>query len=232
MEAQSYPSAQYRSSSQAGWDLGFAPTSWQASSRSDLHDHGVPKMSTWNRYTPQPTHQASGYDRYDSYRPQHAFHASEHDRYDPYRPGYAFEASGLDRIDSHRPHYGSQASEHDRYDSYRPQCGSQASQHERYDSYRPQYTPQASAQPTWMSTVKDGRVTKAKSRSSGIAAALVREGEVIGAKAAPIGTDSPGRRLLAKMGWSEGTALGKHRDGRLAPVEQVMRFSHTKVGIQ
>lgn len=101
---------------------------------------------------------------------------------------------------------------------------------------------QATAQPSWMSTVRDGRIAKAdtrgaidgrsKRRTGGTAAALVREGEVVGAKAGPIDSNSIGRRLMTKMGWSEGTALGKHRNGRLAPIEQVMRFSYTKAGLQ
>ena len=99
-------------------------------------------------------------------------------------------------------------------DSYWPRYADQSAGYGHHDSYQQQDTRQASAQPSWMSTVKGGRIAKAKGRGGGIAAALVREGEVIGAKAAPIGSNSIGRRLMAKMGWSEGTALGRYRDGR------------------
>ncbi|KAF2481960.1 hypothetical protein BDY17DRAFT_325463 [Neohortaea acidophila] len=61
-------------------------------------------------------------------------------------------------------------------------------------------------------------------------AASVRTGEVVGAGAAEIGKENFGHRLMEKMGWSKGMALGKEGEGRLMPVEQIMRAGRAGLG--
>ena len=61
-------------------------------------------------------------------------------------------------------------------------------------------------------------------------AATVRNGEIVGAGAAEIGTNSFGHKMMEKMGWSKGMALGKEGEGRLLPVEQIMRAGTTGLG--
>ncbi|KAK5135027.1 hypothetical protein LTR08_005687 [Meristemomyces frigidus] len=58
----------------------------------------------------------------------------------------------------------------------------------------------------------------------------IRHGEVVGAGAKEIDQDSFGHKLLEKMGWTKGTALGRDRDGMLLPVEQVMRAGKAGLG--
>lgn len=62
------------------------------------------------------------------------------------------------------------------------------------------------------------------------AAASVRDGEIVGAGAAEISKDSYGHKLMEKMGWSKGMALGKEGEGRLVPVEQMMRTGKAGLG--
>ena len=65
---------------------------------------------------------------------------------------------------------------------------------------------------------------------AGGAAAGLRNGEVVGASAAEIGRDNFGHKLMERMGWSRGMALGKEGEGRLLPVEQVMRSGKAGLG--
>ena len=58
----------------------------------------------------------------------------------------------------------------------------------------------------------------------------IRDGEVVGAGAKAIGADSVGHKLMEKMGWSKGMALGREGDGRLEPVEQIMRAGKAGLG--
>jgi hypothetical protein len=64
----------------------------------------------------------------------------------------------------------------------------------------------------------------------GTAGASVRHGEVVGAGAAELGKENFGHRLMEKMGWSKGMALGKDGEGRLTPVEQTMRVGKAGLG--
>ena len=61
-------------------------------------------------------------------------------------------------------------------------------------------------------------------------AAQLRNGEVVGAGAAELGKESVGHRLMEKMGWSKGMALGKEGEGRLVPVEQKVRLGTAGLG--
>ncbi|EME39937.1 hypothetical protein DOTSEDRAFT_82684 [Dothistroma septosporum NZE10] len=67
-------------------------------------------------------------------------------------------------------------------------------------------------------------------RGGGLSAATVRHGELVGAGAAEISSNSFGHKMMEKMGWSKGTALGKDRDGLLVPVEQRMRVGTAGLG--
>ena len=58
----------------------------------------------------------------------------------------------------------------------------------------------------------------------------MKNGEIVGAGAAEIGQDNFGHKLMEKMGWSKGMALGKEGEGRLIPVEQVVRIGTTGLG--
>lgn len=87
----------------------------------------------------------------------------------------------------------------------------------------------------FLTNTKATRIAKRNARGStrggrgggrgggGLDAATVRHGELVGAGAAEISSNSFGHRMMEKMGWSKGTALGKDRDGLLVPVEQRMR---------
>ena len=67
-------------------------------------------------------------------------------------------------------------------------------------------------------------------RKGGTAAASLRHGEVVGAGAAEIGQESFGHKLMEKMGWSKGMALGKEGEGMLLPVEQKVRLGTAGLG--
>nr|POF15278.1 protein sqs1 [Quercus suber] len=62
------------------------------------------------------------------------------------------------------------------------------------------------------------------------AATSLRNGEIVGANAAEIGKESFGHKLMEKMGWSKGMALGKDGEGMLLPVAQVMRSGKAGLG--
>lgn len=62
------------------------------------------------------------------------------------------------------------------------------------------------------------------------AATGLRNGEIVGAHAAEIGKDSFGHKMMEKMGWSKGMALGKDGEGMLLPVAQVMRSGKAGLG--
>jgi predicted RNA-binding protein Jag len=62
------------------------------------------------------------------------------------------------------------------------------------------------------------------------AAVSIRDGEVVGSGAAEIGSESFGHKMMEKMGWSKGMALGKEGEGLLVPVEQVMRSGTRGLG--
>jgi hypothetical protein len=73
---------------------------------------------------------------------------------------------------------------------------------------------------------KDAR----KGGFGGTAAATLRHGEVVGAGAAEISQESFGHKLMEKMGWSKGMALGKEGEGMLLPVEQKVRLGTAGLG--
>jgi len=63
------------------------------------------------------------------------------------------------------------------------------------------------------------------------AAVTVRDGEVVGGSAPEIGTANKGRRLLEKMGWSSGDALGAvDNKGRTEPIEHIVKRSRAGLG--
>ena len=62
------------------------------------------------------------------------------------------------------------------------------------------------------------------------AAATLRNGEIVGAGAAEIGKENFGHKLMEKMGWTKGQALGKDGEGLLVPVEQRMRVGTAGLG--
>ena len=64
----------------------------------------------------------------------------------------------------------------------------------------------------------------------GTAAATIRTGEVVGAGAPEMSRDNFGHKMMEKMGWSKGMALGAAGEGRLLPVEQVMRAGRSGLG--
>ena len=61
-------------------------------------------------------------------------------------------------------------------------------------------------------------------------AVKLREGDIVGAGAAEIGKENFGHKMMEKMGWSKGMALGKEGEGRLMPVEQVVRMGKAGLG--
>ncbi|KAK3703513.1 squalene synthetase-like protein [Vermiconidia calcicola] len=73
--------------------------------------------------------------------------------------------------------------------------------------------------------VKSGGV-----RGADKGAASLRHGEVVGAGAAEIGQNSFGHKMMEKMGWSRGMALGRDGEGRLVPVEQVVKLGTAGLG--
>lgn len=77
---------------------------------------------------------------------------------------------------------------------------------------------------------KNARAVTRDADRGGAAAATVRNGEIVGAGAAEIGTESFGHKMMLRMGWSKGMALGKDGEGRLVPVEQVVRLGTAGLG--
>lgn len=79
---------------------------------------------------------------------------------------------------------------------------------------------------------KAGKIGKKGGAGGGFnnAAVSLRNGEIVGAGAAEISKDSFGHKMMEKMGWSKGMALGKEGEGRLVPVEQVMRAGKAGLG--
>ncbi|KAI8065895.1 hypothetical protein BC940DRAFT_334413 [Gongronella butleri] len=57
-----------------------------------------------------------------------------------------------------------------------------------------------------------------------------QHGAIVGSNAAPIDQTNVGHRLLAAMGWTEGSGLGAAREGIIAPVEAVMRDKRRGLG--
>jgi len=67
-------------------------------------------------------------------------------------------------------------------------------------------------------------------QKGGTGPATVRNGEIVGANAPELGRGNFGHKLMEKMGWSQGMALGREGEGRLLPVEQVIRLGTTGLG--
>lgn len=58
-----------------------------------------------------------------------------------------------------------------------------------------------------------------------------REGDIVGASAPEIGVENRGRKMLEKMGYVTGTALGlEGREGIVKPVEAVVKISKAGLG--
>lgn len=81
-----------------------------------------------------------------------------------------------------------------------------------------------------LATPRGSSLKKAGNGFGSVAAASVRDGEVVGAGAAEIGSSSFGHKLMEKMGWSKGMALGKEGEGRLVPVEQIVKAGRAGLG--
>lgn len=64
----------------------------------------------------------------------------------------------------------------------------------------------------------------------GMAAASVGHGEIVGANAPEIGVENKGFKFMQKMGWTPGMSLGREGEGRLRPVEQMMRVGRAGLG--
>lgn len=81
---------------------------------------------------------------------------------------------------------------------------------------------------------KGGAVPKmqrgGKGRGADTSSTGLRHGEVVGGGAKEIGRENFGHRLMEKMGWQTGTALGKDGSGMLTPVEQIMRTGRSGLG--
>ncbi|KAM0715852.1 hypothetical protein Q7P37_008366 [Cladosporium fusiforme] len=70
-----------------------------------------------------------------------------------------------------------------------------------------------------------------KGRGADTTTTGLRHGDVVGGGAKEIGRENFGHRLLEKMGWQKGTALGgEGSSGLLTPVEQVMRTGRSGLG--
>lgn len=67
-------------------------------------------------------------------------------------------------------------------------------------------------------------------KAGGVGGHGLRDGEVVGANAEAISADNFGHRLMEKMGWTKGTALGKDGSGLLVPVSQVMKAGKAGLG--
>lgn len=64
----------------------------------------------------------------------------------------------------------------------------------------------------------------------GMAAASVGHGEIVGAGAPEMGKENKGFKFMQKMGWTPGMSLGREGEGRLVPVEQMMRVGRAGLG--
>lgn len=74
--------------------------------------------------------------------------------------------------------------------------------------------------------VKGGNVEVEKMRNKGRGNFSYKEGEVVGANAKEIDSSSIGRKLLEKMGWQAGDALGPHDNkGIVEPIKVVVKTS-------
>jgi len=81
---------------------------------------------------------------------------------------------------------------------------------------------------------KGGAVPKmqrgGKGRGADTSSTGLKHGDVVGGGAKEIGRENFGHRLMEKMGWQTGTALGKDGSGMLTPVEQIMRTGRSGLG--
>lgn len=74
-----------------------------------------------------------------------------------------------------------------------------------------------------------GVVRPAKSGAGGVV--HHREGDIVGGSAPEIGIENRGRRMLEKMGYVSGMALGvEGREGIVKPVEAVVKISKAGLG--
>jgi len=75
-----------------------------------------------------------------------------------------------------------------------------------------------------------GRERPARGPGASHAGTSLRNGEIVGASAAKIGSESFGHRMMQKMGWQEGKGLGQTGEGLVDPVQQRMRFGTAGLG--
>lgn len=79
---------------------------------------------------------------------------------------------------------------------------------------------------------KDKPVKSRAGRGGGFskAATSYRDGDVVGNGAAELGKENFGHKLMEKMGWTKGMALGKDGDGLLVPVAHVVKMGKGGLG--
>ncbi|CAO3587588.1 unnamed protein product [Absidia cylindrospora] len=68
------------------------------------------------------------------------------------------------------------------------------------------------------------------SRPGNATTARAAHGTVVGLAAAPLASNNVGHKMLAKMGWKEGDALGTNKDGIADPIQAVIRDRRRGLG--
>lgn len=73
---------------------------------------------------------------------------------------------------------------------------------------------------------------KVKTFGGGGGSAAVRyaDGDIVGHAAPVLGEENRGHKMLMKMGWASGTALGKGNEGILEPIAHVVKNSKAGLG--
>lgn len=75
-----------------------------------------------------------------------------------------------------------------------------------------------------------GRTTRPK-RGGGVGeAGQNREGAVVAQHARELGAENKGHKLMEKMGWTKGMGLGSQNEGRLAPIEAMIKTNKSGLG--
>ncbi|ORZ16945.1 hypothetical protein BCR42DRAFT_413593 [Absidia repens] len=76
----------------------------------------------------------------------------------------------------------------------------------------------------------DGGGSEDGFRPGNVATARAAHGTVVGLAAAPLASNNVGHKMLAKMGWKEGDALGTNKDGIADPIQAVIRDRRRGLG--
>ncbi|GAB7361286.1 hypothetical protein MBLNU230_g1346t1 [Neophaeotheca triangularis] len=77
---------------------------------------------------------------------------------------------------------------------------------------------------------KTGRTVRAKRQGGVGEAGMNREGAVVAQHAKELGKENKGHSMMEKMGWTSGTGLGAQRDGRVVPVEAMIKTTKSGLG--